>query len=214
MYDQSDKDEIQLALCSLWQGLDHTGKALPIETQRAYVMAFEYEGLSVEQVKRSCLVGLGRFDYFPKPKGLIELAIGTGADRMTEAWRQLNKALDLYGTAHGFTFDDPKLVAAVQAMGGLATMAQMSKKEFASFGWHRFKEIYGSVGEASGRLVVFQGGKRLAIVDGQPLGLPTVKRIAADGQLAKPCIEAVKQCGQPRPRGITHVSEAMEVSSG
>ena len=201
--DDSYRPKFAVSLAGLREMLG--GQPLSEPAIRGFWMALG--DLTEQQFERAVTRAARELKWFPKPVELIELAIGTGADRMTEAWRHLNKALDLYGTAHGFTFDDPKLVAAVQAMGGLSTMAQMSKKEFASFGWHRFKEIYGSAGEENDRVVVFLGGKRLAIVDGRPLRAPTVKRIAADGQLAKPCIESVKQCGQTRPRGITHVSE-------
>jgi len=136
---KEDRRQLQLALCGMWQ-LMTPGAEMPIETQRAYLMALE--DLDIKQVHSAIYRLMRTSKFFPKPVEIRELCGDSSDAEIQAAWKELQQALDRFGSVDVVTFANPVLAATVKAMGGLVVLAQMPLKEFNSFGWHRFKEAY------------------------------------------------------------------------
>jgi len=169
----ADKDRLQLALCAMWQMLSPTGKDLPIETQRAYLVALRY--LEIADVERAIERLMRTATFFPKP---AEIRAACGVSELAQvytAWEQLREALAKYGTADLISFNDPVLATTVRAMGGLSVLANTAVSDFESFGWHRFKETYSTMA-ASNQFVIGLEFKTSSHPTGEP------RRLSIGGQ--------------------------------
>lgn len=169
---EEEKDQLQLALCSLWQLHNPKGPKLPIETQRAYLMALKDLEIDavVSAIKSSMLVST----FFPKPVEIRSLA-GRSLESQTQlAWGELNEAVYAYGTADQIAFTDPVLAATVRNMGGLAVIAGRTPSDLASYGYHQFKDIYAalSTSNVNANPKPFRAAGRIPIIEGVPTREP------------------------------------------
>lgn len=138
-----DKQRFQIAICGLWQTFNPVGQPLPIETQRAYLMALG--DLGIDAVESAMMRAMRSLKWFPKPVEIRDLCGLSDAAGVHRAWSKLQHAMVRYGCYDVITFADPALSATVKAMGGMRHLASMPIKEFETFGWHRFKECYQSM---------------------------------------------------------------------
>ena len=137
---KGDKKRLQVAIVSLWQLHNPKGAELPIETQRAYLMALQ--DLEVSDVETACVRAMQVCKFFPKPVELRDLAGHSLDSKIQIAWGFLQDALRVYGQVDAVSFGDRVLAVTIRQMGGLRLIANMKPGELSSFGYHRFKEIY------------------------------------------------------------------------
>ena len=211
----NDKDQFLILLAGLKETLG--GEPLSKEATRGYWIALC--DLSIEQLLFATTEAIKTATYFPKPAELRKLAGASIESQIIAAWEQLNQALNSFGSVHGIIFEDQRLAATVRAMGGLRTLARQTDQDFATFGWHRFKEIYQfTTSLPSERDIVCTAGLRIAWTDGNPLQPPRVKRIGSN--YGQPVIESSYQRADSQLlieqlllRGITTVENLLQGTS-
>lgn len=178
-YTQQEKDEIQIALCGLWDTLDKTGKVMQISKQRGYLMAFQAAGMSAGEVVTACGKAMAASKWFPMPVELIELTRGSAEHRGEVAWGKVITMMDKHGAQYGVEFDDPAISHSIRNMGGWLQICgrpksadNWTRKEFIS-AYESFAGCVTSHVRLSGHssTVISQGGGSRIEQEERPRGL-------------------------------------------
>lgn len=151
MYDQADKDKIQLALCSLWETLDKKGEPMTLAKQRGYLMAFSVACLSVEQVERACGIAMTKCTWYPMPAELIGFVTKSVDARAMEAWDNVKRCVvgSVIHSVSAIDLGDASANAALRACGGVQHIGlQGTDSEHEKFTRPRFLEAFRAFAES------------------------------------------------------------------
>lgn len=79
--------------------------------------------------------------FAPKPADIVRLLRGSSQSASGEAWAKLDRAIRCVGNYRSVVFDDPKIHAAVERLGGWQTVSMTSEKEY-PFLRNNFQKLY------------------------------------------------------------------------
>lgn len=94
---------------------------------RIYFNAVEAHSLS--EVRAALARHVKANKFFPRPADILEQIEGSAEDRARAAWRKVLAALSRCGTWESVRFDDPRIHAALENMGGWISLGGMETKE-------------------------------------------------------------------------------------
>ena len=191
---QSERDRIQLALCSLWEVLSPpgSGRELPIETQRLYVVALDQ--LTTDEIVLACSAAMSQCKFFPKPAELIALVRKPTRLSALEAWSLVIEHCVGRIARKGPLDFGPLTNAAVRAVGGIDRLLSGTTSEHESFTRPRFIEAY----------------EQLAQVDDSELSGAVLIADSAEGNP----IQRIGQAASDRPRIESKPDDAVTELAG
>lgn len=162
--DQSERDRIQLALCSLWEVLSPpgSGRELPIETQRLYLVALDQ--LTTDEIVTACSEAMKRCKFFPKPAELIEMVRKSPRLSAIEAWTLVIDHCVGHIARKGPLDFGPLTNAAVRAIGGIDKLLTGTTTEHQNFTRPNFLRAYDELAQAdtsdiSGAVLIADGAE-------------------------------------------------------
>lgn len=115
------------------------GRKLSPVTSIAYGVTLEE--IEDEAFERATLKALETCKHFPWPSELIGLCGGGAAADETEAWQLIMTAVRRYGRFYGLDFGDPRIHAAIRAIGGWSKICDQ-KTDTLHFLEKQFGEAY------------------------------------------------------------------------
>lgn len=113
----------------------------------AQVIAMVFNALasySIEDVRRGLSAHMSNPDsgqYAPKPADVIKHISGNSQSASGEAWAKVDRAIRCVGPWRSVVFDDPKIHAAIERLGGWQRVANTEGGEY-PFLEHKFKALY------------------------------------------------------------------------
>lgn len=113
----------------------------------AQVIAMAFNALasySIEDVRRGISAHMRNPDsgqFAPKPADVIKHISGNSQSASGEAWAKVDRAIRCVGPWRSVVFDDPKIHAAIERLGGWQKLANTSGEEY-PFTEHKFKTLY------------------------------------------------------------------------
>lgn len=81
--------------------------------------------------------------FFPKPADIKEILEGSNSDKANVAWSKVDNAIRFVGGSDNVVFDDEKIHAVIQDMGGWTYLTSLDSKDL-KFKANEFKERYQS----------------------------------------------------------------------
>jgi len=96
--------------------------------------------LTYQQFEDACAKHMDKGEWFPKPKHIIELALGSTETQAMEQWEVVQNKVSHIGAYGSPSFEDPVTVKAVQAMGGWQAVCRPTQSE--SWQQKRFLEAW------------------------------------------------------------------------
>ena len=91
------------------------------------------QNYSIDDVRRGLTAHIRNPDtgqFPPKPADVIKHVSGNSVSAGGEAWAKLDKAIRCVGHYRSVVFDDPKIHAAVERLGGWVQVARTTEKEY------------------------------------------------------------------------------------
>jgi len=136
-------------------------------------------------------------DFAPKPADIVRHIDGDGDHRALSAWSQVHDAIRLVGPYETVVFDDPRIMAVIEEMGGWISLCDISDKDL-PFKANEFRTRYQAyLFRAPARYPSKLIGKAEAENDGVFRNhIPSPRLI---GRVQK-CIEVMNQGSSERPR--------------
>lgn len=113
----------------------------------AQVIAMAFNALvsySIEDVRRGISAHMRNPDsgqFAPKPADVIKHISGNSQSASGEAWAKVDRAIRCVGNYRSVVFDDPKIHAAIERLGGWQKVALTSEQEY-PFLRNNFMKLY------------------------------------------------------------------------
>lgn len=148
-------------------------------------------------------------DFVPKPADIVRHIEGDGDNRALAAWSAVEDAIRRVGSYESVVFDDVRVMAVIQDMGGWVKLCDVTDREL-PFTANEFKKRYeGYISRPPERFPA----KLIGVTEGSnssehPEFVPEPRLV---GNPQK-CLAVMKQGAESRP-GIMRLSDALEIAT-
>lgn len=124
------------AFDALWtQAYEIYGKRM--EPRVVYMVFQSLIAFSLADIERAISRHITNADtgqYPPKPADIVRLLQGSSQSASGEAWAKVDYAIRCVGNYRSVVFDDPKIHAAIERLGGWQKIALTDEKEYPFLG--------------------------------------------------------------------------------
>ncbi|WP_430415804.1 DUF6475 domain-containing protein [Marinobacter adhaerens] len=131
------------AFDSLWtQAYEIYGKRM--EPRVVYMVFQSLIAFSLADIERAISRHITNPDtgqYPPKPADIVRLIQGSSQSASGEAWAKVDRAIRCVGNYRSVVFDDPKIHAAIERLGGWQKISMTEEKEY-PFLRNNFQKLY------------------------------------------------------------------------
>ncbi|ADP96445.1 DUF6475 domain-containing protein [Marinobacter adhaerens] len=131
------------AFDSLWaQAYEIYGKRM--EPRVVYMVFQSLIAFSLADIERAISRHVTNPDtgqYPPKPADIVRLLQGSSQSASGEAWAKVDRAIRCVGNYRSVVFDDPKIHAAIERLGGWQKISMTEEKEY-PFLRNNFQKLY------------------------------------------------------------------------